>query len=403
MPFENGPEQSKNGSEQSNVDFGSLAGTEREHALFEGYCREHPDNTERFLGRVVRLDRGFPLVCCEKGNFRAEHAISVIKQTDSLSCAGDWVVLALPEGHDNALIEAILPRRQVFIRRDPAERTGRQVLAANIDIVLLLHALSNEHINIRRLEREMVSAYDSGAMPVVVLTKADLAKHLEDDVAEVRKAVPGIEVIVESVYDGRGIDQIRALIGPTKTAVLLGSSGVGKSALTNALVGADCQRTGSVRAYDNKGRHTTVSRDLLVVRGGGVVIDTPGIRAIALWNAEKGFMAAFPEIADRARQCRFSDCTHTDEPGCAVLAAVRDGEIERRRLESYQDLRREVVENETRRDEKNRLDGKKHGQPTNKGVRKTRSSSRRKQGDIELQRELDEYHDSRFGDGFDDE
>jgi ribosome biogenesis GTPase len=381
-----------NTSLQPDMDFESLSCTAREQALFDAFCAENPSDMPRFLGRVIRLDRDFPLVCCEAGTFRAEHAVALIKRVDSLSCVGDWVVLALPEGHDQGLIEEIIPRTQVFIRRDPADRTGRQVLAANIDIVFLLHALSDERINIRRLEREMVSAYDSGATPVVVLTKADLAAHLEDDLATVRKAVPGIEVIAESVYDGRGIDEIRALIAPSRTAVLLGSSGVGKSALTNALVGGDYQRVGSVRARDNKGRHTTVSRDLFVVRGGGVVIDTPGIRAVALWDVDTGFDAAFPEIANAAQHCRFSDCTHTDEPGCAVREAVREGAIESRRLRSYLDLQQEAADNAARREERSRIEGKKHGEADRAPIRTPRSARKRaRQQDDELQQELDDY------------
>ncbi|MGN0035302.1 MAG: ribosome small subunit-dependent GTPase A [Coriobacteriales bacterium] len=382
------------------IAFSDLACSERELALFDAYCSAHPSLDERFLGRVVRLDRGLPLVCFEKGTARAEHAASVIKSADSLACVGDWVVLACPEGHDRGLIEDILPRTETLVRTDPSERTGRQVLAANIDIVFLLHALSDERVNIRRLEREMVVAYNSGALPVVVLTKADLATHLSEDLEAVRRAVPGIEVIVESVYDGRGVEEISHLIAPTKTAVLLGRSGVGKSALTNALVGGDYQATGSVRVSDNKGRHTTVSRDLFVVRGGGVVIDTPGIRAIALWDVDAGFDSAFPEIAARAAECRFSDCTHTDEPGCAVLEAVRLGQIERRRLESYRALRREVADNAARRAERARLDARRRGGTKASGNRNRNTKRRARREREELRQELDDYRlDDELHDG----
>lgn len=379
------------------IDFESLGSGGREQALFDDYCKSNPSPAPRSLGRVIRLDRGFPLVCCAEGTFRAEHAVALIKRAESLSCVGDWVVLALPEGHDQGLIEEILPRKQVLTRQDPAERTGRQVLAANIDLVFLLHALSGERINVRRLEREMVSAYDSGATPVVVLTKADLATDLDADLEDVRRVVHGIEVIVESVYDGRGIERIRALIDPSKTAVLLGSSGVGKSALTNALVGGDFQRTGAVRASDGRGRHTTVSRDLFLVRDGGVVIDTPGIRSISLWDPGRGFAAAFPEIAEAARECRFSDCTHSDEPGCAVLAAVREGRIEQRRFASWRDLQREAEENAERREERRRMEGRKHERgktATGVGRRpqgRADTSKRQRWQDDELQQELDDY------------
>ena len=354
----------------SEISFGQLCGTQRERDLFDAFCAENESDTPRALGRVIRLDRGFPLVCSEKGTFRAEHAVAFIKRADSLACVGDWVVLSLPEGHDMAIIESILPRTQMFSRKDPSEKTGRQVLAANVDIIFVLHALSGGPLNERRLEREMVMAHESGAKVVVVLTKADLATALENDIAAAHAAVPGVQVIVESSKSKLGIEEIRALIPPSATAVLLGSSGVGKSSLVNALLGEDLLETGSVREGDDKGRHTTVAREMFAIPEGGVIIDTPGIRSIALWDSEDGIAAAFPEIEELSALCRFRDCTHTREPGCAVIAAVEAGEFPSRRLESYRDLREEMAELAARQEVRARLDKKREEAVTGKELRR---------------------------------
>lgn len=360
------------------IPYESLACTDRERALFGAMCAQLEGDLPRYLGRVVRLDRGYPLVCCEKGSYRAEHAVSLIKTTDTLACVGDWVVLTLPEDHERGIIEGIIPRKQAFVRKDPSERTGKQIIAANVDLIFLLQALSKDRINVRRLEREMVVAYDSGAIPIIVLTKADLAGDLEGDIAAVHKAVPHVDVIVESAFDGRGIEEIRSLITPEKTAVLVGASGVGKSALTNALVGGQYQKTGEVRAGDDRGRHTTVSRDMYAVVGGGVVIDTPGVRALALWDADAGIAQAFPEITERAPDCRFRDCTHTNEPGCAVIAAVDAGEIPMDRLMSYQNLQAEIAQLAARQVVRARMDRKRLDRTAGKTIKHHYNSSGRR-------------------------
>lgn len=324
--------------------------TDRERALFATLAE---DGFE--LARVVRVDRGLPLVGSERGLERAEPATHLIKSADSSqsrAVVGDWVALARPATHEMPIIEVILPRKSAFSRKDPGEQVEEQVLIANADVVFVVQSLSGTGINPRRLERELVIAWDSGALPVVVLTKADLAEDLEGQKRLADEIAHGVDVIVESAATGIGFDEVRAHVPQGKTAALLGASGVGKSTLINGLLGEELLETGAVRAGDDKGRHTTVARELVVVPGGGVLIDTPGMRALALWDVSEGLVSAFPEIDALAEHCRFRDCEHEDEPGCAVKAAVESGELPARRLESYLRLTREMADLARRQDER---------------------------------------------------
>jgi len=298
-------------------------------------------------GRVVRVDRGLPLIATVGGAVRAEPAAHLVKARDrgqSRAVVGDWVALARPEGHDVAIIEAILPRTSAFARKDPGAEAGRQVLISNVDLVFVVQSLSGRGVRLRRLERELVMAWESGATPVVILTKADLRPDAADAADEVRAIASGVDVIVESAFSGLGVEDVRRRIGPGKTAVFLGESGVGKSTLINRLVGHDVQATAEVRPTDDKGRHTTVAREMVLLPGGGVVIDTPGMRGLALWDAEQGMADAFADIDALAAECRFRDCGHRSEPGCAVVAAVESGELPAARLASYRTLSAELVD-----------------------------------------------------------
>lgn len=295
-------------------------------------------------GRVVRVDRGLPLVATEDGLERAEPSTELLKTTTSLAVVGDWVVLSLPDAHDQARIEAILPRDGVFARSDPGESTEPQILVSHVDVTFIVQSLSGRGVNLRRLERELALVHGSGATPVVVLSKADVpASSIPETLIQVADAAPGVDVIVASTVSGEGVGAIADLIPVGVTAVLIGESGVGKSSIVNALHGESIQEVQEVREADDKGRHTTVAREMIHLPDGGIIIDTPGMRSLALWDTE-GLYAAFPEISAAAERCRFRNCTHTDEPGCAVIQAVEAGEIAQRRLESFRILSSELAD-----------------------------------------------------------
>ncbi|WP_058985595.1 ribosome small subunit-dependent GTPase A [Hugonella massiliensis] len=287
---------------------------------------------------VVQIDRGFPLVETADGRrFRCKHAVSLVKGADVRAQVGDRVMVDVADDADIAQIAAIEPRTRELVRRDPAERTVAQVLAVNFDTVIVAHPL--HELNERRLERELVLAQSTGAQVVVALTKADLAessRQVESVLAHVRAmAAPGVEVVAVSEHDPASVERLRAFIPAGTTAVLIGRSGVGKSSLVNLLAGRDVQETNAVRETDGKGRHTTVNRSMVALPQGGYVVDMPGVRGLGLWDSREGIDAAFPDVAGHAADCRFRDCTHGGEPGCAVQAAVTAGELSSERVASY--------------------------------------------------------------------
>ncbi|GAA2277960.1 ribosome small subunit-dependent GTPase A [Nonomuraea roseoviolacea subsp. roseoviolacea] len=293
--------------------------------------------------RIARVDRGLCDAVTESGPVRA--ALTAIHSPDPLlaPCTGDWAAL-LPgrePGHEpgrEPRLAALLPRRSAIVRSSASRSSHGQVLAANVDTVVLAVSLAAP-LDAAKLERLLALAWDSGARPLIVLTKADLAADPAAVQAEAAALAPGVDILVTSVTTGRNIDVLTALL--SGTTVLLGSSGAGKSSLGNALLGDELLATGAVRAQDGKGRHTTVRRELVPLPGGGVLIDTPGLRGISLYDAADSLEQVFAEIERLALDCRFGDCSHGSEPGCAVQAAIQAGELTRRRLDNYRKLQRE--------------------------------------------------------------
>jgi ribosome biogenesis GTPase len=318
---------------------------------------------------VVQIDRGFPLVETADGRrFRCKHAVALVKGADVRAQVGDRVQVEVAEDADIAQIAEIEPRTRELVRRDPAERTVAQVLAVNFDAVIVAHPV--HELNERRLERELVLAQSTGAHVVVALTKADLAES-PDQVDAVRDhvramAAPGVDVVVVSERRPESIERLRAFIPAGTVAVLIGRSGVGKSSLVNLLAGSEVQETSAVRATDGKGRHTTVNRSMVALPGGGYVVDMPGVRGLGLWDSREGIDAAFPDVAEPAADCRFRDCTHTNEPGCAVQAAVAAGTLSPERVESYVRLVTENAEQQERNEVAARMRGRGKPRPHRK-------------------------------------
>ena len=307
-------------------------------------------------GRVARVDRGSCLVATADGPVRASPYTLASRRAglDVALATGDWVAL-VDDPQEGASIVGVVPRWSAISRKDPEERvTTEQVLAANVDVFAVVCGLDRPLIR-NRVERMLSVAWESGALPAVVLTKADLAADLAAVVREAQAtAGVGVSVHVTSAVSGEGIDELRALLRPTRTLAVIGPSGVGKSSLVNGIVGADVQSTGAVREADGRGRHTTTTRDLVPVPTGGVLLDTPGLRSLPLWDGTSGVASTFADIEELAAGCRFRDCRHGDEPGCAVRAAVASGALAPRRLESYHKLHRELAALELRQDERAR-------------------------------------------------
>ncbi|MBK5287126.1 MAG: ribosome small subunit-dependent GTPase A, partial [Acidimicrobiia bacterium] len=278
--------------------------------------------------RVIRVDRISCVVATPDGD-------RIATATD-LPAVGDWVTL---DGDaDRPTIAAVVPRRSTLTRHD-ADRERVQVIAANVDLVLI--CAPGDRPSASRVERECVLAWESGATPVVILTKADAVP--EGYVEELQERIQGVEVVTTAVVEQRGVAEVAALLAPNRTAVMLGPSGAGKSTLANALLGEEHFATGEVREDDRRGRHTTSSRALVVIPSGGVLIDTPGIRTLGLGDVDEGLDATFTDIVELVAACKFSDCSHSREPGCAVRAAVAAGELDSARLANFLRLEAEVT------------------------------------------------------------
>lgn len=294
-------------------------------------------------GRVVNEDRHAYTVVTAGGEMPASVSGRLLHLTPDpadLPKIGDWVALTLVSGESKGIIRHVLPRRTRLGRRLPGRETQEQILAANVDIAFIVQALDSS-FNPRKLERFLVMVHDGGVRPVVVLNKADLCADPDALLARARAVCGATEILVTSVQRRRGLKGLNRLIEPADTVVFIGASGVGKSSLINCLYGEAIQATLEVRERDSKGRHTTSARELIPLPGGGLVIDTPGMRELQVWLAEEGLDDAFPDIRVLADGCRFRDCCHLKEPGCAVRSAADAGGLPRTRYEAYLKLNQE--------------------------------------------------------------
>ncbi|GAA1760366.1 ribosome small subunit-dependent GTPase A [Luedemannella helvata] len=306
--------------------------------------------------RVTRVDRGACTVISRNGVERATFAGTLLSAARrdplSLPCAGDWVVLrAWPDRRTT--VEGVLPRRTALVRSAAGTTSHQQVLAANVDAVAIVEPVDPEP-DLARIERLLTLAWDSGAQPLVVLTKSDLARDPAAIAAQIGLIAPKTPVHAVSTVDGRGLHRLRPFVGSGRTLGLVGRSGAGKSSLVNALAGTAVMGTQEIRRVDGRGRHTTTYRALIPIPGGGAVLDTPGLRGVGLGAADAGIDTAFGDVAQLAARCQFTDCRHQGEPGCAVADALAVGELTNRRWENWQRLHREIAV-ETRRNDARRM------------------------------------------------
>jgi ribosome biogenesis GTPase len=286
--------------------------------------------------RIASSLRGAFILWAAEGEIEAPARPKLFRRAGSKLCTGDWVALRT----DPPVVEARLPRKTKVARKAPGLETVEQVLGANVDVLFLVQGLDRD-FNVRRIERYMTIAWDSGAQPVIVLNKADICNDVDARVREATEAGKGAPVVSASALTGEGVDVLLSFLAPGKTAALIGSSGVGKSELTNRLAGGAIREVGAVREADGRGRHTTVGRELIQTPQGWLLMDLPGIREVQP-SSEGGVEQTFPEVEALIAQCKFSDCSHQSEPGCAIQAGLRSGELQRSRYENYCKVQRDL-------------------------------------------------------------
>jgi ribosome biogenesis GTPase len=328
-------------------DLESLGWSEFFESAFQPY-RERG----HFRGRVVLEERGAYRLYTEQGEMSARVRGKLRFDSESSAdfpAVGDWVAVSRRERDGLHQIQAVLPRRSKFSRKAAGANSEEQVVAANVDTVFLVQGLDHD-FNLRRLERYLVAAFESNAAPVVILNKADLCEDVEKKTSEAESVAPGTPVHAISSLSGQGLEALDQYVLPGVTVAFLGSSGAGKSTLINRIVGEEIQKTAEVREHDSRGRHTTTRRELIVLKTGGLLIDTPGMRELQMWDASGSLDLAFSDVQSIAVACYFSDCSHQNEPGCAVREALEDGSLDRSRYESYTKMEKEMEYLDSRMD-----------------------------------------------------
>ena len=303
------------------------------------------ENLPGIPARVTAVHKERYEIVCDRGITHARlKTREYFVDTQDFPTAGDYVMIDYIDNGDCRIL-ATLPRRTLFSRREPGPIPRDQAVAANFDYVFIMQSL-NQDFNPKRLERYLTLSWQSGAVPVILLTKADLVEDYWDYLTQVERVAAGVNVHVVSARTGQGLPRLNAYLQPGKTVVFLGSSGVGKSSLVNALAGEEIMAVKAIREDDSKGRHTTTHRQLIRLKSGVMVIDTPGMRELGMWEVSEGLADAFSDVESYLGSCRFSDCTHEKEPGCAIRAAISAGELELSRWESYRKLKEEAVDRE---------------------------------------------------------
>ena len=310
--------------------------------------------------RIIVQQRGLYEIATDVGELSATLAgkLAYDAEDGAYPVTGDWVAVLARPAEGTASIQHVLPRTSTFIRRASGPAARAQVVAANVDVALLAASM-NADLNARRIERYLATAWESGADPVIVLTKADMCADANAHLSEIEAVAMGVPVLPVSAVTGAGLDALRAYLAPGRTAVLLGSSGVGKSTLVNALAGREKMATQAIREDDARGRHTTTHRELVLLPSGALILDTPGMRELGLWDAGDGMSAAFADIEALAAHCRFHDCSHHSEPGCAILEALETGALDAARWKAYGKLQRELDFQNGKEDPKARAESRK--------------------------------------------
>src|SRR5215472_88108 len=342
---------------------------------WNGYCEaiwQDLEHEKAVPARVIAQSRGMWRVAGDFGERSAEAAGKLRLAAEAGAewpAVGDWIDAELQEGGGAAMIRGVLPRRSQFVRKLAGKKIAEQVIAANVDTALLVSALDGD-FNPRRVERYLAQCWESGAKPVIVLNKADACEEVRGKLQEMESVSMGVPLCIVSARTGQGFDQLGKHLARGETIVLLGSSGVGKSTMVNRLMGHAIQDVREVRESDSRGRHTTSERQIFALPGGALLMDTPGLRELQLWDAQEGILHAFADIDALAAQCRFTNCNHKAEPGCAVQAAIVAGSLDLERLDNWRKLRREMEFLQRKTDPAARQEEKQRIKQVMRGMRK---------------------------------